>query len=383
MGAGFPAALSSPGGGAEGDGMVRFGIVGSGWRVRFFLRAAQALRGQLEVAGLAARRPQRAANLAAAYGVPLYRSPTELIAAQRPDFVVSSVSWSANPAIVGQLVEQGLPVLSETPPAGTVAEMQALWTLQEQGARIQVAEQYWRQPHHAARLAFAHSGRLGRVSQAQVSAAHGYHGISLMRRFLGIGAELATVSARRFSSPIVRGPSRQGPPSREKVTESNQLLAVFDFGDRLGVLDFSSDQYFSWIRGQRLLVRGERGEIIDDGAVYLQDFGTPIEVTFARHSAGPDGNLEGNYLKGIQAGERWWYRNPTIPAELSDDEIAVADLLLRMAEYVRGGEDAYSLAEACQDRYLDILAGQAAESGEPVRAQPQPWSYALTTRGAK
>ena len=36
------------------------------------------------------------------------------------------------------------------------------------------------------------------------------------------------------------------------------------------------------------------------------------------------------------------------PAELSDDEIAVADLLLRMADYVNGGEVAYSLAEACQ-----------------------------------
>ncbi len=361
--------------------MIRFGIVGSGWRVRFFLRAAQALRGQLEVAGLAARRPQRAAKLASAYGVPLYRSPSDLIAAQRPDFVVTSVSWPANPPIVRQLVEQGLPVLSETPPAGTAAEMHALWTLQAQGARIQVAEQYWRQPHHAARLAFAHSGRLGRVSQAQVSAAHGYHGISLMRRFLGIGTELATVSARRFNSPIVKGPTRQGPPNQEKVSGSTQLIAHFDFGDRLGALDFSSDQYFAWIRGQRLLVRGERGEIIDDRAVYLQDFRTPIEVTFTRHSAGPDGNLEGNYLKGIQAGEQWWYRNPALPAELSDDEIAVADLLLRMTEYVNGGDDAYSLAEACQDRYLDILAGQAAESGQLVRAEHQPWSSALTSSG--
>jgi len=357
--------------------MVRFGIAGSGWRVRFFLRAAQALRGQLEVAGLAARRPQRAANLAAAYGVPLYRSPTELIAAQKPDFVVTSVSWPANPSIVGQLVKQGLPVLSETPPAGTVAELHALWALQEKGARIQVAEQYWRQPHHAARLAFAHSGRLGRVSQAQVSAAHGYHGISLIRRFLGIGAARVTVTARRFTSPIIKGPNRSGPPDREHVGESTQLLANFDFGDRLGVLDFTSDQYFSWIRGQRLLVRGERGEIIDGRAVYLEDFRTPIEVTFTRHSAGPDGNLEGNYLKGIQAGERWWYRNPTIPAELSDDEIAVADILLRMAAYVGGGPDAYSLAEACQDRYLDILAAEAADSGLPVRSQPQPWSEAV------
>jgi len=103
-------------------------------------------------------------------------------------------------------------------------------------------------------------------------------------------------------------------------------------------------------------------------------------VTFTRHSAGENGNLEGNYLKGIQAGGEWWYRNPTIPAELSDDEIAVADLLLRMAEYVQGGEAAYSLAEACQDRYLDILTAQALERGEPVRAEVQPWTEALAAQ---
>ena len=84
-------------------------------------------------------------------------------------------------------------------------------------------------------------------------------------------------------------------------------------------------------------------------------------MTFTRHSAGVDGNLEGNYLKGIQAGGQWWYRNPLIPAELSDDEIAVAALLLRMAEYVDGGERTPTLlAEACQDRYLDILAAAGA-----------------------
>lgn len=357
--------------------MARFGIVGSGWRVGVFLRAARALAGRLEVAGLAARRPQRAFDATSEYGVPLYRSPAEMIEAEAPDFVVTSVSWAANPDIVRQLVMAGMPVLSETPPAGTVAEMRAMWALQEQGGRIQVAEQYWRQPHHAARLAFAHSGRLGRVSQAQVSAAHGYHGISLMRRFLGVGNEPATITARHFGSPIVRGPDRQGLPSQQEVKESDQLLACFDFGDRMGVLDFSGDQYFSWIRGQRLLARGERGEIIDDRAVYLEDYRTPVHVSFTRHSAGLDGNLEGNYLKGIQAGERWWYRSPVAPAELSDDEIAVADLLLRMGAYAQGGEAVYSLAEACQDRYLDILAGQAAESGAAVQSQPQPWSEAL------
>lgn len=358
--------------------MARFGIVGAGWRATWFLRAARALPEKLQVAGLAARRPQMAFDLAAPYGVNIYRSPSEMIAAEAPDFVVTSVSWSANPHIIRQLAEQDMPVLSETPPATTVEEMTALWALQQQGARIQVAEQYHRQPHHAARLAFARSGRLGRVSQVQLSAAHGYHGISLIRRFLGIAAEPVTVTARRFTSPLLQGPTRQGPHLEERVADSVQLIAAFDFGDRLGILDFTSDQYFSWVRGQRLLVRGERGEIIDDKASYLQDFRTPIHLAFTRRAAGPEGNLEGNYLEGILAGEHWWYRNPTIPAELTDDEIAVADLLLRMADYVRGGAQPYSLAEACQDRYLDILAAQAAETGQPVRSQPQPWAETLT-----
>lgn len=359
--------------------MTRFGIVGSGWRVRFFLRAAAASE-KLEVAGIAARTPEHAAGLVEEFDVPLFSSMAEMVQKATPDFVVTSVPWSANPGVVRDLVDLEMPVLSETPPATTLEELRQMWSLVEQGARIQVAEQYWRQPLHAARLAFIHSGLIGRVSQAQVSVAHGYHGISLMRRFLGVSAELPAVSARRFTSPIVKGPDRQGPPAAETVVDADQLLVTFDFGDRLGLIDFTGEQYFSWIRGPRLLVRGDRGEIVNERAAYLQDYRTPIDVTFTRHSAGIDGNLEGNFLKGIQAGGRWWYHNPTIPAELSDDEIAVADILLRMAEYVSGGEDAYALAEACQDRYLDILAAQALESGEPVTAQPQPWSEALVQR---
>ena len=54
---------------------------------------------------------------------------------------------------------------------------------------MQVAEQYAFQPLHAARLAFIRAGKLGEISQVQVSVAHGYHGISLIRKFLGIGYE--------------------------------------------------------------------------------------------------------------------------------------------------------------------------------------------------
>ena len=207
-----------------------------------------------------------------------------------------------------------------------------------------------------------------------VSVAHGYHGISLMRKYLDVGFEETEVTAFSFASPIVQSPGRDGPPAEEKIVGSSQTIARFDFGDRLGIFDFCGDQYFSHVRGQRLLVRGERGEIIDHGAVFLQDHTTPIRVDFTRHCAGPNGNLEGNYLKGIQAGEEWVYRNPLAPGALADDEIAVGGCLLKMASRVESGEPGYPLAEACQDRYLDIIMQESLELGRPVRTERQPWA---------
>jgi len=354
--------------------MISFAIIGAGWRSVFYHRVAHACPDRFKVAGVVTRNPAKASPLADRFGVNLYPSLDDLLASARPLFVVTAVPWTANPGLLKQLADRDVPALSETPPATAVGEMTDLCDLTRKGAKIQVAEQYSFQPHHAARLAFARSGKIGRVTQAQVSAAHGYHGVSLIRRFLDVGFQNATITACGFTSPIVKGPGRDGPPAEEATAKSTQTLAWLDFGDRLGGFDFTGDQYFSYIRGQRLLVRGERGEIVDNSAVYLQDHLTPLRVAFTRHSAGPEGNLEGNYLKGIQAGESWVYRNPLAPGELSDDEIAVGACLLKMADYADGGPPFYPLADACQDRYLDLVIQDAQKQRQPVTTETQPWA---------
>ena len=83
--------------------------------------------------------------------------------------MVTSVPWEPNPGFVEQLVALGLAVLSETPPAPDLARLIQPSSSAPQGARIQVAEQYLFQPHHAARLAIVESDGLGRISEAQVS----------------------------------------------------------------------------------------------------------------------------------------------------------------------------------------------------------------------
>jgi predicted dehydrogenase len=354
---------------------ISYGIVGGGWRAEFYLRVAKALPDRFRVGGMMVRNRDKGRVLEEEWEVQTYRSLEELLEVSGLDFVVVSVPWPVTPVMLRRLAHHGMPALSETPPAPDLDGLLDLHVLTERGAQIQVAEQYQFQPLHACRLRLARSGRLGTVTQAQVSAAHGYRGVSLLRGLLGIEFEGATIWAREFTSPIIAGPGRGGPPRKEEAVESRQVIAYLDFGDRLGVYDFTGDQYFSWIRSTRALVCGERGEINNTQVRYLRDYQTPVHIDLKRANAGEDGNLEGYYHKGILAGEEWVYQNPLVPARLSDDEIAVAACLDKMAMYARGdGSGFYGLPEASQDHYLSLMIAQAVERGGPVVARRQPWA---------
>lgn len=356
------------------SGRIEFGIVGGGWRAEFFLRVAQALPERFHVAGMMVRDAAKGAAIEAKWGVKTCRDMDAFLKGGRHPFAVVSVPSEAAKGIVPELLSHGVPVLMETPPAWTVEGLEEFYKLASKpGGKVQVAEQYAFQPLHAARLNLVKSGRLGKVSQAQVSVAHDYHGISLIRRFLGVGFEDACVRGFEFKSPIVEGRGRNGGPDKERIASSGQKFGSLDFGGKLGIYDFTGDQYFSWIRSPRVLIRGERGEVNNCDIRHLLDFKTPIQTEFMRQEAGQDGNLEGLYLKGICAGGEWLYVNPFAPGRLSDDEIAVATCLAKMQGYVDGGPAFYSLAEACQDTYLGLMVGKAAASGETLKTQRQAW----------
>ncbi len=353
--------------------VTTFGLIGSGWRAEFFLRVAAALPERFQIGGAVVRDAAKGHAFAATWGVPTYRSLDELLRATPLAFTVLSVPRAVAPVMLRELAERDVPALTETPPALDLNGLHAVWQLVEGGARIQVAEQYLMQPLHAARLALVQSGKLGTVTQVQASVAHDYHGVSLLRALLGVGFANATITARTFTSPLIGSPNRQGPPRAEQVVSASQVIAQLDFGNKLGIYDFTNEQYFSWIRTLRLLVRGDRGEISDGEIRFLQAFDTPITLTLHRMDAGENGNLEGYYLKGILAGSDWVYRNPFAPARLSDDEIAVATVLDRMAAYVAGGPACYSFADAAQDHYLSLAIREAAQTGHPMTTTTQPW----------
>jgi predicted dehydrogenase len=353
---------------------IRFAMIGSGWRAEFFLCVARALPERFQVSAVLVRDQSKHAAFEARWGVPAFNS-LEPVLASNPSFVVLSVPREVAPDWLEQLARLGMPALCETPPAADLEGLIRLHRLTEQGARIQVAEQYAFQPMHAARLGLAHSGKLGKIVQAHVSVAHDYHGLNLIRRFLGIGFQNCTITAQAFDSSVIQGPGRDGPPNSETLEREQHVVARLDFVDRLGVYDFTYwSPYFSWIRSQRLLVQGTHGEIHDETMRYLKDFRTPIQLELRRVDTGHGGNLEGHHHVGVLAGSDWAYRNPFAPARLSDDEIAVAACLQDMSEYVAGGPGFYGLPDASQDQYLTLMMQQALETGQPVMTATQVWS---------
>lgn len=365
---------------------ARVGLVGSGFRARTMLRVLHALPERFEVAGVATRNAADREALATrglpAAGLPGLPAPAfatlDELLAQRPDFVVVTLPAGAAQPLVHDLAAAGVPVVQETPAAGTAEELVALQRLVTGGACVQVAEQYHLEPLVSAQLAVASSGRLGRVTDVHVSVAHDYHGLSVLRRALGAAFEDVTITARRDERLVAVSPAREGDPADPaRLIPTVHSTAWLDYGDRLGVYEFDDQQYRSWVRSPTLVVRGERGEVRDETVRYVRPDGVLVRSVLERVAAGGAGNHEGLFLRGYAFEGGWADRNDLLPARLADDELSVARLFDRMAHHVLGGGPApYELAEAAQDQHLQLEVRRAASSGSHVRTSAQPWADA-------
>ncbi|MFA9559735.1 Gfo/Idh/MocA family protein [Evansella sp. AB-rgal1] len=358
------------------ENVVSFSIIGgSGFRAQFYLRIAKQLPHMFRVSGMVVRDEDIGKKLEQRWNVTTYRNVEELLENESPEFVVLSVSKSISTTYLIKLSEMGIPVLAETPPASDLESLVELYEkVSKTSAKVQVAEQYHLQPNHASRLSVIKSGRIGNISETTVSISHYYHGVSLIRKYLGIGFENCVIKGMKFHSPIIGGPGRSGPPKKEQHITVQRDMAWLQFGGKLGVYDFTKDQHRSWIRSNHVSIRGERGEIFDDSVKYLLDYKTPIYSDLKRISRGEKENLEGYYLEGVLLGESWLYRNPFAPARLFDDEIAIATCLKKMGEFVAGGPSFYSLAEASQDQYIGLMIEKAIHTGETISTIEQPWA---------
>jgi len=346
----------------------RICIVGGGWRADFFHRICRALPEEFEMAGASARSESTREKIAATWGVKVYETSEAMCDAVQPDFAINCGGWNTVLDVMRPLHRSGVKVLCETPPGWQVEQQEEMWQMVQDGLRMQVAEQGWLQPEHHARIQFANSGKLGERHYAMVSGG-GYHGYSLIRKYLGIGFELPRIRAVFMQHPLVVEGDREGLATEEVMQSPKGAHVTLEFPDgKIGILD-SAGTPFSTIRKTLVRVRGTHGELWEDGAIYLKDYQTPVEHPIRRVYTS---DLDGHYLHAVQIGEEYYDRND-IRHPLTDDEIAIARSMRLMARYCDTGEEFYSFADAGWDQSLALWMRKAWEEGGTIEAQPVPW----------
>lgn len=352
---------------------MKIGIIGGGWRAAFFIRIARELK-QFQIVNVYRRTAEKAAETKEMYGVPA-TCDYESFLSSGFDYVIVSLPRANVLAQLTDLIQRRIPVLVETPPGATVEDYNALWELsQRHKACILVAEQYFCQPYHSANLKMIADGKLGRITGVTNGMMHGYHGISMIRKYMNIGICHCEIAGQYVESPIAATCNRQGMifSGEEKIMRRELMKFLFENGE-MALWDFSGEQYFSYIRNRHFAIYGTRGEICDYTCRYLNKENIPTENNYKRLDTGLYSNMEAYTHHGIMMGDEVAFRNPFDGSRLNDDEIAIATLMQNMNDHLTSGAPLlYPLRDALHDSYLALVMDEAAANGKAA-TKTQNW----------
>ena len=362
---------------------VRVAILGPGRRsTNLYGPLIKALPEEVQLVGVWGRSAESTQRLGEAMGVPWFTDLERLVRETAAQIGVVSVSSSANGAVGLMAVEAGLNVLLETPIAQKLSEADAIIRAAEQRRlKVEVAEQYHRRPVEQIKLRLIEAGLFGRVHTSfNDFAGHGYHGMSLIRAYLGFDVRplQVTGAVRRYELTPHR--ARWGGRYVERAMEI-QEHAMIDFeGERLGIYHWTDIGYDSPLRvwrSSRFLA--EKGMAINTGgglngqeqlSLLTPGRDAPYIITLERREATPGGGLEAivAHTGDPDVPEVTWVNPFRSVAGWKENEISVADLLMSLVTAVR--EDrapAYGPHQGRQDQEL-VLAMRlsAREGGRPI-----------------
>jgi predicted dehydrogenase len=285
-------------------------------------------------------------------------------------------------------VEHGLHVLLETPIAHKLSEADTIIRMARMcGIKVEVAEQFHRRPVEQLKLKLIESGIFGRVyTSFNDYAGHGYHGVSLLRSYLGFDAKPVQVVGVSQCNHLISHWSRlAGEFGPREETQEHGIIS-FENG-RLGIFNWTDVGYDSalrWWRSSRFYAEKGMGisvgvgiEVNEQLTLLSPDGQSPQFITIDREYERVDGGALNALVAHSGNPEfpviRW--ENPFISkldrtgVQWHDDEIGVASCLMSLVKAVRyNSEPTYGAEQARVDQEI-VLALQKStrENGIPVR----------------
>jgi predicted dehydrogenase len=367
---------------------IRVAIIGTGKRSSYLYGPlARALPEDVRLVSVWGRSAEKATALADSLNLPAYTDLDRLVRETAPQIGIVSVSYGANGEVGRMALEAGLHVLLETPIAHQLSEADAIIrTAQERNLKIEVAEQFHRRPLEQIKLKLLQSGVFGRVHTSFSDfAGHGYHGISVMRSYLGFGVKPVSVTGLVHDYDLAPHWSRLAGSNAARAETQEHGLFEFE-GGQTGVFHWTSVAYDSplrWWRSSRFLAEKGMGITtgvgldVDERLSLLAPGGeAPLFITLERRWERVDGGALVAMVAhtGLPELPVVTWENPFRPKlqghgqQWHDDEIGVAGCLLSLVQAVRTNTPpSYGPQQARLDQELILgLRLSAQQGGRPV-----------------
>ncbi len=365
---------------------IRVAIIGTAARSSYLYGPMlKALPGDVQLVSVWGRSLESAKKLGEGLGVPWFTDIENLINETAPQIGIVCVAYHANGAVGLMAIEHGLHVLLETPIAHKLSEADAIIrAARQRGLKVEVAEQFHRRPLEQLKLKLIESGLFGQVYTAfNDFAGHGYHGVSVLRSYLGFDARPVQVVGAEQHNHLMPHWSRLagefGP--REELQEHG----IITFADgRLGIFhwtDVGYDSALRWWRSSRFLAEKGMGISVgvgidvDEQLTLLSPDGQApqfisIERQFERVDGGSLVAMIAHTGNPEQSIVRW--ENPFKPAIMGhgtqwhDDEIGVASCLMSLVNALRNDTaPTYGAEQARLDQEI-VLAIQKSAKGNGI-----------------
>jgi predicted dehydrogenase len=362
---------------------IRIAIIGTAKRShRIYSKLLQQLP-NAQLVSVWGRSTDPARNLGETFNVPWYTDLDALIRETAPQIGIVSVGYSANGEVGLMAVEHGLHVLLETPIAHKLTEADAIIAAANQrNLKVEIAEQFHRRPLEQLKLALIASGLFGRVHTSfNDFAGHGYHGISVMRSYLGFDAKPVKATGAVRNYPLQAYFSRIS--NNFVPRDETQEHGIIEFDDgRLGIFHWTSVGYDSplrWWRSGRFLAEKGMGitagvglELQEQLSLLAPGGESPRFIKIERRWE----RVDGGALQAMIAhtGDpdipmvRW--DNPCFRPDLNltpqwhDDEIGVAGCILSLVNAVRNNtEPTYGALQGRLDQELILAIRQSSQQG--------------------
>ncbi len=363
---------------------LRVALIGTAARSDYMYGPiVQALPEQVALVSVWGRSADSARTLGESLGVPWFTDLDKLVRETSPQIGIVSVAYAANGEVGLMAVEAGLHVLLETPIAHKLSEADAIIAAAEQRRlKIEVAEQFHRRPLEQIKLRLIEAGLFGQVySSFNDFAGHGYHGVSVMRSYLGFDAQPTQVTGAVRKYDLAPHWSRL--QDQVMPRPETQEHGIIEYGDgRLGIFHWTNVGYDSplrWWRSSRFLAEKGMGITVGVGldveerlSLLSPDGEAPLFVTVERRWDRVDGGalieMVAHTADPDQPTVRW--QNPFRPqkkghgVQWHDDEIGVAGCLLSLVEAVRDGTDpSYGPKQARLDQEIIVAIRESSKAG--------------------